>query len=236
MVRNLSTIKYLQLEEWQQAGINNRIAALQTAENRLAEEQGRPPCTVVDFVGEQGQNGYFVCNTPDVIHINGSLINSDTPHQALETIAHEGRHAYQYHCINNPIQHPEVKIGQLNEWKSNFENYKTPEFDGYDKYFSQSIEVDARQYAAGIKNSMYVETATASLTQGQEVTSTGAVTNQPDLETVHTAYERTTASQASPSEANASWEQLESQMTNNSPPPPPPPPPPEEQQTLGRSY
>ena len=62
--------------------------------------------------------------------------------EIIITTFHEVRHAYQYYCIVNEINHTRQV---LEEWKDNFDNYISPTLneDSDEKYLTQPIEKDA---------------------------------------------------------------------------------------------
>jgi hypothetical protein len=134
-----------------------RLETLQRAENELADSQNRPRCVVSYFEDENHNNkGVFNTDDPGQIQINRSLLQENDPKAALETVAHEGRHAYQFDCIKNPDKHIEA-TEQIPSWKANMPPEGTyisaaRDFDGY---WNQPIEVDARTFASSVTESLY---------------------------------------------------------------------------------
>lgn len=80
-----------------------------------------------------------------ILHINLKLLNTPSLRfHALETILHEGRHAYQYNIIKNKkIRFFEFK---KKRWKQNYSGYITSNEDEL-FYSMQPIERDAQRYA-----------------------------------------------------------------------------------------
>ncbi len=88
--------------------------------------------------------------------------NIDNPQTALNVVAHEMRHAAQHEMVrdadpgpidsvliglgvkDDPWHYDDVTREQAREWGRNFDDYKTAEDDGWDAYFDQPVEVDAR--------------------------------------------------------------------------------------------
>jgi hypothetical protein len=88
-------------QTWNALSPDLRKAALQCYENELAEEQKRTKRTVE--TGEKPKDAnikdgnYFNPDTPDILHIDMSLVqDGSNPFDAMDAIAHEGRHHTQY--------------------------------------------------------------------------------------------------------------------------------------------
>ena len=176
----LSQIPGLQPDAWKQAELHERIAALQTAEFQLADSQERPRCTVSYFEGQPEELGRLDRDNPVEIGINKNSLTSETPDQALKTVAHEGRHAYQLDCVKSPDNHPEADAVQVEQWRENYKpgNYTPPDVD-FDEYRNQPVEADAYQYADEVKNSVYPQMATEQESQNTAVVETGSETMTP---------------------------------------------------------
>ena len=79
----------------------------------------------------------------------------------IDTIAHEGRHAYQHYAVEHPGFHPDEH--EVEYWRANFETYLQPNLYGFDAYWMQPVEVDARRYG-GVVSALFEDddtTATA---------------------------------------------------------------------------
>ena len=139
-------------ENWGQLTPEQRLAELQEVENNLAAEQGRDPREVIkqhyephrDEQGEidgitLGQYGRSEEHPEGAIYINEDVLTrDDCSYECLETVIHEGRHAYQ-------DDHSENK-----EWNHNMRGgYQDPEQEGTDRvdYRFQPVEADANNYA-----------------------------------------------------------------------------------------
>ncbi|HUW64046.1 MAG TPA: hypothetical protein VMW83_05030 [Spirochaetia bacterium] len=133
--------KHLAVHRWQLLDISERRMALEEIENMIAQSQNRPSCDVCFITMKGHLSGYYHGGS---IYLNALLIEQDQPKPAIETVLHEGRHAYQHYATNHPGFHKneaEVVI-----WRNNLKNYITPEVHLM-KYFSQPVEVDARDFA-----------------------------------------------------------------------------------------
>lgn len=161
---NAFKIKNLRQEElyllfakrnWNSLNTSARLEALQEIENRNALRFGRPPCTVEpkDF-SDGNMCGYF---DGSCIVINSMYITEDslfhTSASALDTVLHEGRHAYQHYAMGQEIKHGvhDVRL----EWLGCFLHYFEPpkemineaDMEQYILYQIQPIETDARRFA-----------------------------------------------------------------------------------------
>ena len=68
----------------------------------------------------------------------------------MDTIVHEGRHAYQDYNLHGREVHP--RQGDLSKWKSNeFEyGYQDAMLCGFKAYDMQPMEADARAFAEDV--------------------------------------------------------------------------------------
>lgn len=141
--------------EWQAASRDERLLALQELENQLSDQQQRHTCDIKTFSGNPLEYGNY--DSPAHINLNESLLHADSLKDAVDTIAHEGRHAYQDHCICYPDDHPEVDATTIDAWRDNFANYVDPDID-YEQYLNQPIEVDAFGYESTISKALNIQT------------------------------------------------------------------------------
>ncbi len=132
-------------------GLNDvgKMRELQDIENRLAEIEGREPISLElhepnlfeklrSKMGLGTVMGFYDPNT-NSIHINADLLdNPEHIKDLIDTVAHEGIHAYQSACVNGTAFHDnpyEVEI-----WRENINDYKSASIYGYDIYRNQPIE------------------------------------------------------------------------------------------------
>jgi hypothetical protein len=141
------SLNLLKNNEWSKLSLQNRGAVMQSIENEVARREGRPPCNVSLFseppkngkiIAGQYANGKIELNT---YHLNGAS------EDCLNTILHEGRHAYQEMAVKGEIYHHDK--AQLKSWQDNMKpgNYIDPEKNRR-AYYKQPIEADAREYAS----------------------------------------------------------------------------------------
>ena len=82
--------------------------------------------------------------------------NLDDP-TILGTVAHEVRHAQQHKAVDDlpwwwwEDYHgpPGVSQDEVEDWRDNFDDYKTSKDDGFDAYHDQPVEADARETGGG---------------------------------------------------------------------------------------
>lgn len=139
-------------ENWNKLSSIERREALQYLENQMALEQGRSPREVYvnDTLGK-GQCGYYSPNDPTRIHINRDHLQSSkkgSQYDAMNTVIHEGRHAYQDDCIQGRLRNENLKEVEL--WKKNYDKdvYNEPGNTIKERlnYRYQPIEEDANNF------------------------------------------------------------------------------------------
>ena len=143
----LSDIQEFRTEEWRNLDDAQRLDALREAESRMAETQGRPPVEVKVEQMESGVYGGY--NRKDgVIRISQEHLRSSETAEVLDTVVHEGRHAYQHYAVEHPGFHPNQ--AEVEAWDWNMQHYLSPEMLGQRAYMQQPIEADAYAYAGKI--------------------------------------------------------------------------------------
>jgi hypothetical protein len=154
-VDSIGSIDNLNPGTWDSLSIDDRLETLQNIEDRMAEIQGRPPVEIYidDTLGPTTFGGYDPYS--ETISINASHLNSDMPvDEFIDTIVHEGRHAYQDYAIKNPGFLADTE--QVNSWAENQQNYLGADEYGQEIYANQPIEADAWNYATQIRNTLIV--------------------------------------------------------------------------------
>lgn len=152
-VERLSEIENLDPKIWDALDTDSRLATLQSVENEMAEIQGRTPVAITadDTLGPSTFGGYNAAT--EAISVNTSHLNSDMAvDEFIDTIVHEGRHAYQDYAIKNPEFGEDTEL--VNSWAENQQNYLGAEEYGQELYENQPIEADAWGYATHIRNSL----------------------------------------------------------------------------------
>jgi hypothetical protein len=148
-ISRLQQIPEIKPEVWSELSEEERLAALQQVENTMADVQGRPPVNVT--AEDMGSNsaGAFDGNS---IRINVAELQSENVAEAVDTIVHEGRHAYQQHAVDNPGSHENNE--QVKAWEANLNDYKDPQFDE-EEYRKQPVEADAWAYGSAVRDGLY---------------------------------------------------------------------------------
>jgi len=151
----IGSIENLNPATWDSLSPDERVATLQNIEDRMAGIQGRPAVEIyVDDTLEPNTFGGYDPET-GTITVNASHLDSDMPvDEFIDTIVHEGRHAYQDYAVKNPGVHADAE--QVNSWAENMQpgNYLRPEDYGQEIYEHQPVEDDAWNYATHIRNTL----------------------------------------------------------------------------------
>lgn len=150
-VESLRQVEGIRPDRWLNMEEPERVQALQEVETRMAGLQGRPSAEAISHQMDQQYAGYY---DDGKIHMNQNLVRSDNVADNVDTVIHEGRHAYQRHAIENPEAHDNP--AEVNAWAENMEpgNYVDPKLDP-ERYRKQPVEADAWQYAGEIRQALY---------------------------------------------------------------------------------
>ncbi|MDO4197074.1 MAG: hypothetical protein Q4D33_13120 [Prevotellaceae bacterium] len=158
----MSEIEGTRYEEWQCMSPQERLEAMQKVENAAAEVAHRPACEVKGESLGEGYFGYFDPNSKSITlntdYLDGSY---ECYKDTLDTIIHEGRHAYQHYNVDERQVHP--SDGDCTNWSKNLhenmwgmfpENigYQSPQEVGFERYWMQPVEADARAFAEDVFN------------------------------------------------------------------------------------
>lgn len=150
-IEHLNQMPEIQPEQWEGLSIDERLNTVQNVENVMAEVQNRPsvPVELADLSPNEfgGYDGQSIKINQD--HIAGGQDVKEN----VDTIIHEGRHAYQDYVIS----HPELVSDQemVQSWADNFENYLDLQTYGAELYTDQPVERDAWTYAEAVRNGVY---------------------------------------------------------------------------------
>lgn len=143
------SLHLLNESEWSKLSLQNRGAVMQSVENEVARREGRTPCNV-SLYSETPKNGKLSAGwynrETDSIGMNTYHLDGKAD-ACLNTILHEGRHAYQEKAVAGEINHHNQD--ELKAWRNNMKpgHYISPEQNRM-AYYRQPIEADARDYAA----------------------------------------------------------------------------------------
>lgn len=150
-----AALQSLNDEKWQRLSVPEKLSLLQEIENETAVREGRNPCLVTgEFIPSDDTGvtlGYYNRGTRKIT-INTEQLEPQSQYGNdyrvhLDTILHEGRHAYQHQAVLSEIEHEPPE--QVSEWRDNMApgHYITYERNPRG-YYAQPIERDARAFAA----------------------------------------------------------------------------------------
>ena len=152
----LNGIEGLKFDNWEGLTFDERLQVLQEIENQAAALGGRAPLQVTahDY-GEQGSiftAGQMSWNTKEIL-INEKILKQNSLQaegNVLDTVLHEGRHAYQFSNLYEKRTEPSNEKYQ--SWVMNQKTgYLTCERFGFERYSMQPLELDARVIAEEVR-------------------------------------------------------------------------------------
>ncbi|WP_248579693.1 hypothetical protein [Nocardioides sp. InS609-2] len=151
--------------EWAEMSDDERRAVIEHIAEQRAREAGVDDFEVrVEDLEDQDGDGVDDDPTTDsrgswseddrVLRIDEGNLDDPT---IIGTVAHEVRHAQQHKAVDDlpwwwwEDYHgpPGVSQEEVEDWKENFDDYKTSQDDGFDAYHDQPIERDARETGGG---------------------------------------------------------------------------------------
>lgn len=153
----LSDMENLDFDNWCNLSTAEREETLQNVEDKISNIEHREPCQIKYRDMEDGYFGYY---SPEdkTITLNTRYVEANdfnSYKETLDTIVHEGRHAYQDYNMNEREVHP--RGGEVNMWRWNEEEcgYKSCDLYGYEMYAMQPVESDARAFAEDVLTSYF---------------------------------------------------------------------------------
>ena len=167
----LANCEELRWENWQNLELSEKVEVLNDIESRIAAIEHRPPCPVrtgndmgqleVTSYGVFGHLGGYRTGSKDIT-LNPELLTSDNPmvyREMLDTLVHEGRHAYQDYNVNVCEVHP--RHSEVASWRETMAGGKWGYWGdcsnelGQRLYEQQAIEIDARNFAHDVLNNWW---------------------------------------------------------------------------------
>ncbi len=133
-------------KRWVRYNTNKRLKIYQALEKKFAKKQRREPLPVVIHPDDNWKclGMFTVSNNEKRIVLNDDLIlDVKMRFHGMETILHEGRHAYQYETINKKLPWYAFRA---KKWRKNWMGY-IPSAESNAAYNNQSVEQDAQKYA-----------------------------------------------------------------------------------------
>lgn len=159
-------IPELEQKNWEKLNPEQRVKVLQELENGVAKIEMRNPMRVM-MKKMPEQNLGYMSYQEKVIVLNQALVESTTYKgycNMLNTIFHEGRHAYQYsnlfeHIVEKNTEMVEAWRLNINElgYEQGLSNPLDPAKVGFKRYLTQPVEVDARVFAEKVMQELGVK-------------------------------------------------------------------------------
>jgi hypothetical protein len=129
-------------ESWAAMDEKRQISVCQELENRNAKSQGRQPCKVSSSRDEGAFGCYYLKSNRIEVNLE-DLNGKNTSYNVLDTVYHEGRHAYQQHCLDKGVKGlPKETLDMCD-----LEN-KPHVYSGQIRYEYCSSEIDSNNAAA----------------------------------------------------------------------------------------
>lgn len=140
-------------ETWKNSSTEERKQILRELFEKMQAIYGIA-LTGIEFMSIEAEPGYitygYYTSNYNTICINEDLLaDSGNYNTIMDTMAHEMRHGYQQAVVDNPEAF-QVDQDTVTEWRNNINDYKTLEDDGFEEYWRQPIEEDARKFAGWV--------------------------------------------------------------------------------------
>ena len=164
----LESVDELKYDKWRTLSLMQKAEVLNKLEQNIAAIEHRPALRVELEDMESRSFGYQDEYNHKIV-LNSRLvgINSAAMHrEVIDTIVHEGRHAYQHYNVDVKMIHEsssEVKTWEQNFYDPEYQYYRSgtqkiyiPYNDGtihdvdYRLYYYQPVEIDARNFAGDV--------------------------------------------------------------------------------------
>lgn len=168
IAKYLKSVPKLRYENWSKLSLEQRKQVLNELEKNIARIEHRPALAVDVELMKPKTLGYQSASQQKIA-LNSMYVNSNSPEihrEVIDTIIHEGRHAYQHYNVDVKLIHESVS--EVKSWEENFYDpqYKyyqstgqrvlIPFNDGkihnvdYRLYYYQPVEIDARNFASDV--------------------------------------------------------------------------------------
>lgn len=151
----LACCEEIRFENWQNLELNEKVEVLNRLETQIASIEHRPSCPIRAVNLHSGCWGGYNPATKS-IEINAAYMEESGYSryhydEIVDTLVHEGRHAYQDYNVNVCEVHP--RHAEVKSWAETMEGGKwgySPIRMGQRLYEQQSVEIDARNFAADV--------------------------------------------------------------------------------------
>ncbi len=149
--KNMSVISKIDESIWKNLSLDERLNTLQTLANTEKVFLGisHEVNVSAESLGS-GTYGLYDYSRHEIA-INVNVIMDDDSTQAVTTLCHEVRHAYQHDSADAflalPEEYQQLSVfDDMRAFYENIEDYKNAFIDGFEEYENQTIEVDSRAY------------------------------------------------------------------------------------------
>ena len=132
--------------KWKRYSAQKRYKVLVALEKKIAKSLDLEPLELVikDDSDWNCFGAFVVTDKKKFIYINSILLTvPEYRFHALETIAHETRHAYQYDIVKRDLKWYQFTA---KKWKQNWASYYSSSVDNV-MYNNQAVERDAQKYS-----------------------------------------------------------------------------------------
>ncbi len=132
--------------KWERYSAKKRLAILEALEKKVAKSMDLEPLELVikDDPEWKCFGAFVVTDRSQFIYINSNLLTEPMfRFHAMETIAHETRHAYQYQMVKKDLKWWQFTA---KKWKQNWGSYFSSSSDSV-MYNNQAVERDAQKYS-----------------------------------------------------------------------------------------
>lgn len=164
----LETVEEIKFENWSKLSLEQKKDVLNRIEQHVAAIEHRPALRV-DIEEMKPKTMGYQSASRHKIALNSLYVNSNNPNvhrEVIDTILHEGRHAYQHYNVDVKCIHESA--AEVSTWRENFYDPELKYYqstgqrimirynDGrlhnvdYRLYYQQPVETDARNFAKDI--------------------------------------------------------------------------------------
>lgn len=156
-ISSIRSEKKYSYEVWKESNLEERKSILEDYMNEIVNIYGITVKSEINFYYKKPEGavtslGYYthkgIIFDKKEVSINEYIVESEEERNyenIMDTVQHELRHGYQHNAVDDSEKYI-VSKETRDIWKDNFDNYKTVEKDGFDDYYDQPVEVDARSF------------------------------------------------------------------------------------------
>lgn len=149
---NLPVISLIDESEWKKLSEEKKLDVLQTLANVEKAQQGISHEVLV-CAEPLGFSTYGLYDhNSHTVTLNSNIIIGDDAKQAVKTLCHEVRHAYQHDVADAYLsldkEYQQLGIfDDVRKYYENLDDYKQVSKDGFEEYENQPVEADSRAYS-----------------------------------------------------------------------------------------